>query len=204
VGNTQKMATNINSAVRDVFYRYKMPTFSVKFEKGKTLIANIDQVAKALNRDPAYLITNYGHELGTIARLDKEKGALLNGEYTTQNLSAILNKFIKLYVLCDECDNPETNLEIHSGFVSKRCVACGHDTNLTACKLTKFILKNPPKTTCVYKKKCAPKEQVGLKFKLDLSETTEWSADDQFETDTSEAAVLERKREFAAAMRLLK
>ncbi len=50
------MTLNINRQVEDVFYRYKMPRLIAKVEgKGngiKTVIANMTEIAKALNRPP--------------------------------------------------------------------------------------------------------------------------------------------------------
>ena len=51
------MSYNVNRNVDDVFYRYKMPRLQAKVEgKGngiKTVIANMPDIAKALNRPPA-------------------------------------------------------------------------------------------------------------------------------------------------------
>lgn len=50
------MALNINRNVDDMFYRYKMPRLLAKVEgKGngiKTVVVNMPEVAKALNRPP--------------------------------------------------------------------------------------------------------------------------------------------------------
>ena len=41
----------------DVNYRYKMRKLSVKFQKGKTIIDNLCDVAKDLDRDPNLLVS---------------------------------------------------------------------------------------------------------------------------------------------------
>merc|ERR1712012_308759 len=55
----------------------------------------------------------------------------------------------KKFVLCENCDNPETDLKcyIKKGIITASCRACGHSYQLDMRhKLTTFILKNPPGT----------------------------------------------------------
>lgn len=51
------------------------------------------------------------------------------------------------FVLCPECDNPETDLivSLKRNTISQTCKACGHHDILQSNhKLMTFILKNPP------------------------------------------------------------
>lgn len=62
------MSVNINQSVLDKFYCYKIPRFIAKVEgKGngiKTVIVNVVDIGKALNRPPTYLTKYFGCELG--------------------------------------------------------------------------------------------------------------------------------------------
>ena len=68
------MALNVNRAVADPFYRYKMPKLSAKVEgKGngiKTVISNMSEIAKALERPPMYPTKYFGCELGAQTNFD--------------------------------------------------------------------------------------------------------------------------------------
>jgi len=58
-----------------------------------------------------------------------------------------LDGFIRKYVLCPECDNPETELMISTrkGTIHQGCKACGYYGSLESNhKLNAYILKNPP------------------------------------------------------------
>lgn len=147
------MATvNVNSEVTDQFYRYKMPKIIAKVEgKGngiKTVIVNMVDVAKALSRPPTYPTKFFGCELGAQTQFDfKNDRYIVNGSHDAAKLQQLLDGFIKKFVLCQECSNPETVLSVSqkAQMIKARCRACGHSANVDMRhKLTTFILKNPP------------------------------------------------------------
>ncbi|KAK3600592.1 hypothetical protein CHS0354_001123 [Potamilus streckersoni] len=143
---------NVNSDVSDQFYRYKMPRIIAKVEgKGngiKTVIVNMQDVAKALSRPPMYPTKYFGCELGAQTQFDlKNDRYIVNGNHDAAKLQNLLDGFIKRFVLCPECSNPETNLVVNAKaeMIKQRCIACGHTGNVDMRhKLTTFILKNPP------------------------------------------------------------
>lgn len=147
------MATvNVNSEVTDQFYRYKMPKIIAKVEgKGngiKTVIVNMVDVAKALSRPPTYPTKFFGCELGAQTQFDfKNDRYIVNGSHDASKLQQLLDIFIKKFVLCQECSNPETILSVNqkTQLIKARCIACGHSAMVDMRhKLTTFILKNPP------------------------------------------------------------
>lgn len=155
------MSVNLNRNVDDAFYRYKMPPITAKVEgKGngiKTVIVNMVEIAKALGRSPEYSTKYFGCELGAQTQIDtKNERYIVNGEHEAKRLQDLLDGFIKKFVLCGKCGNPETNMVIKSEKISLQCIACG---NVTAVdmrhKLTTFILKNPPADS---HKSAAPKD----------------------------------------------
>nr|CAG4642498.1 EOG090X05QT [Evadne anonyx] len=146
------MALNVNRNVSDVFYRYKMPRLLAKVEgKGngiKTVIVNMTEVAKSLGRPPTYPTKFFGCELGAQTQFDlKNDRFIVNGAHEAGKLQQMLDIFIRKFVLCPGCDNPETVLLVHTKkqTISQSCKACGYNGPLDMRhKLTTFILKNPP------------------------------------------------------------
>lgn len=142
----------MNRNLTDQFYRYKMPKIIAKVEgKGngiKTVLVNMGEVAKALNRPATYPTKYFGCELGAQTQLDtKNDRYIVNGAHEAGKLQDILDGFIRRYVLCASCDNPETVLGVlqRKGVITTKCRACGHAGTLDgAHKLNTFILKNPP------------------------------------------------------------
>jgi len=143
---------NIPRDVKDGFYRYKMPKIVSKIEgRGngiKTVIPNMSDVGKALDRPPAYTTKFFGCELGALVSVDVEKDRfLVNGSHDAEKLQKTLDVFITKFVLCGSCRNPETDLSISKDErITRVCKACGARTpvDLTH-KLCAYIIKNPPK-----------------------------------------------------------
>lgn len=137
---------NINSEIDDLYNRYKMPSISIKFEKNKTLILNLIAVAKALKRPAIYILKYFGIEIGTQTEIDKKNEKFfINGFHDTQKLQNLLNIFIKTYILCTECNNPETYFLVNNTKLLKKCIACGFQTLIKEHKLNNFIINSETK-----------------------------------------------------------
>lgn len=137
----------------DAFYRYKMPRMVTKIEgRGngiKTNIVNMVDIAKALGRPPSYTTKYFGCELGAQSKFDDKTGTShVNGAHDTAKLAGLLENFIKKFVQCYGCGNPETEVIItKSQMINLKCAACGFISEVDMRdKLTTFILKNPPES----------------------------------------------------------
>ncbi|KAI9085543.1 hypothetical protein K1719_032386 [Acacia pycnantha] len=135
----------------DAFYRYKMPKMLTKIEgRGngiKTNVVNMVDIAKALARPASYTTKYFGCELGAQSKFDEKTGTShVNGAHDTPKLAGLLENFIKKYVQCYGCGNPETEILItKSQMIQLKCAACGFVSDVDMRdKLTTFILKNPP------------------------------------------------------------
>lgn len=108
------MATTIPRGSLDPFYRYKRPVLKTKLGKANTtIIENLDDVSRALNRPSPTILSFMKTKLGTSGQK-----ATLKGSFSTQELEDVLEAFIEKDVLCRVCGNPET--------VDGRCSACGN------------------------------------------------------------------------------
>ncbi|KAL6504914.1 hypothetical protein OROHE_023672 [Orobanche hederae] len=135
----------------DAFYRYKMPRMITKIEgRGngiKTNVVNMVDIAKALGRPASYTTKYFGCELGAQSKFDEKTGTShVNGAHDTAKLAALLENFIKKFVQCYGCGNPETEIIITKlQMINLKCAACGFISEVDMRdKLTTFIIKNPP------------------------------------------------------------
>lgn len=99
-----------------------------------------------MGSDLADILKFYGCELGAQTNFDKKTGtSIVNGAHDTKNLVELLEKFIKKYVQCYHCFNPETVVKIKRETIKLKCKACGADSSVDmGHRLNTFILKNPP------------------------------------------------------------
>lgn len=125
-----------------------MPKIITKIEgRGngiKTVVPNIVPIAEALNRKAAHIIRYFGMELGAIARMDeKTKIGTVHGAHNNDSVHDLLKKFIKAFVLCARCQNPETSMSVQGRNLVLKCSACGFSYNAPpANKLTNVILQD--------------------------------------------------------------
>lgn len=173
-------SVNVNRNVSDAFYRYKMPRIQAKVEgKGngiKTVIVNMVDVAKAIGRPATYPTKYFGCELGAQTQFDfKNERFIVNGSHDASKLQDLLDGFIRKYVLCPACDNPETELMVSSkkGTISQGCKACGYHGLLESNhKLNTYILKNPPSLNPAVQGSSLTEGKRGKRSKRTNGETT--------------------------------
>lgn len=142
---------NIPRDRKDQFYRYKMPELIAKVEgRGngiKTVIVNMSEIAKALDRPASYPTKYFGFELGALTTADDERDKyIVNGKHDQHKLAEVLDQFIEKFVLCHCCErNPETKMILKGDSIELKCKACGGRNPVDMRhKLTTFITKNPP------------------------------------------------------------
>ncbi|KAK4048929.1 eukaryotic translation initiation factor 5 [Microbotryomycetes sp. JL201] len=144
---------NVRRDVTDSFYRYRMPILQTKIEgRGngiKTVLPNMADVARALNRPSSYPTKFFGCELGSQSTFnDDTERYIVNGAHDANRLRDLLDVFIDKFVLCGSCKNPETELLITKGdYIVRDCKACGAKSDVDMRhRLSTFIIKNPPKS----------------------------------------------------------
>jgi|SRR3989338_3780770 len=126
----------------DNFNRYKMEKLESKNQLNKTYLVNIDKVSRDLKTTTNYIIKNYEYQLGTRSCYDKKRNEYyLCGLYNNNNLTLILNDFIKKYLICTACNLPEITFLLEKKLCFQ-CSACGIKTSSNDSKLTNYIIKH--------------------------------------------------------------
>ena len=117
----------------DPFYRYKRRKLQFQVITNFILVTNISDVAKDLKRETVEIVdwlTSKIKRSRSVRYVEQGNIMVLkiankSGECTI-DFEAILEEYIKLFVLCCTCKNPETIYYItEMGKMRVRCKACG-------------------------------------------------------------------------------
>ena len=134
----------------DPFYGYLVKRIKVKHETGKTVIINNDIVSKQTGRPNDWIVSYIGQVLGVSTNIDKknQNKCTLTGKHEEHVIQDKYFEFVKKYILCKHCDNPETLPKIigkkKNTSIDLSCRSCGKAYPLdTRDKFVKFMLIHP-------------------------------------------------------------
>ena len=138
-------------SISDPEYRYKIsnPIISISGKKGNktTLFENSEYYSEKLDIPSIYFGKYISNKISCPLSIDKEKKCIsLKGEYTREQIEIYLKDFIKIYILCPNCDYPETNLYLdNKKLLGQMCRSCGTSSLIEAKSMDKtydYIQKN--------------------------------------------------------------
>lgn len=124
--------------------RYQMPSVILKCESQgngkKTKFVNWLEVCSALHREPLLLSKHLGTTLKTrVTVREPLMECEIAGHVEVDVVQKALDAFIKSYVLCKTCSNPETQLLRDRSIVYLQCDACGYKKALAQDKITSLV-----------------------------------------------------------------
>jgi translation initiation factor 5 len=202
----------IPAGIKDPSYRYKMPKMQLSQESRlngvKTNIVNIDDVAEHLRVPPLALMKFFCAELGA----NMEKTSLIKGKHPYDILERHLDKFIRKYVICQNCKYPELKMKVEGkGDLVSNCNSCGtmnkHDSTHKAGKVfvLEFKKKGERETDIVKKDKAAADSDEDIDVKKDKKKKKAKDEDDEEDEEekpvTKEAEVSDNDDELSIASR---
>ena len=104
--------------------RFEIPRVSVIREGARTTLKNFSQIAKTLNRSEEHLYKYLVKSLGTAGFIDNGR-LVLQGKFSEEEIQREINDYVRLYVLCKECNSPDTEFIREERVLMIRCLACG-------------------------------------------------------------------------------
>lgn len=113
--------------------RFEIPKVEGSVQGNKTIITNLKQIAKKLSRDDDHLLKFLNRELATPGEI-KTGGTIFVGKFGSNLLNEKIDKYVKEFVLCEQCKKPDTVLSKEKGITFKRCEACGARASVRSLK----------------------------------------------------------------------
>lgn len=111
---------------------FEVPRAEVINVGNKTIIRNFKDMAEYLNREMKLLVRYFVKELAVPGSVDESGALVLQGRFSAVIINKLIERFVKLYVICPTCGSHYTEL-VREGKVFKlKCLACGAETTLKA------------------------------------------------------------------------
>ncbi len=104
--------------------RFKLPELEIFYEGNTTVIKNIDKISDALNRDQDHILKILLGGLGTAGEI-KGGRIIFQGKIPSKSIQDKMRDYIDTFVMCSECNRPDTHLVKQGRTIIVRCDACG-------------------------------------------------------------------------------
>ena len=104
--------------------RFQVPEPDLIVEGKTTVLRNFLEITEAINRSPIQVLQYLLRELGT-AGAQEDRRVVFKGKVTTQQVAERLKAYIDTYVMCSECNRPDTRLVKEDRVAILECDACG-------------------------------------------------------------------------------
>jgi len=105
--------------------RFEVPEPDVRTEGNVSVYENFQSTLDRLDRDEESMLKFLQDELGTAAQIDESGRARLTGGFGDSRVQRVLDAYVEEFVMCPECDLPDTHLTREQGRVVLECDACG-------------------------------------------------------------------------------
>lgn len=104
--------------------RFSVPDVSGMISGKNTIITNIKQIADYLRRPIEHLAKYLQRELATSGKMENDR-LVLNTKVNSGKANDKILLYTKEFVICPECQKPDTEIVSEKGIKFKHCLACG-------------------------------------------------------------------------------
>lgn len=104
--------------------RFKLPEPDVMIEGKTTVIRNFADIVDTMRREPEHLLGFLLRELGTAGTMDGPR-VVFKGKVATSQIVDRINNYVDEYVLCSECESPDTHMTKDGRVPILHCETCG-------------------------------------------------------------------------------
>ena len=104
--------------------RFEIPRAKVFIEGKTTIFENFDTICSYINRESGYVMKFLLNELGTAGKREGNR-AIFQGRFSPADVERQIQRFVDEFVLCWECQKPDTHIIKMDRVWVVKCDACG-------------------------------------------------------------------------------
>tara|TARA_B100000700_G_scaffold248718_1_gene278680 strand:- start:7952 stop:8437 length:486 start_codon:yes stop_codon:yes gene_type:complete len=104
--------------------RWTLPEPDVLIEGSQTILRNFSELVSMMDRDADHVYHFLQNELGTSATREKGR-VLLKGRIPPRRIKERIVAYVKTYILCHQCNAPDTSFIKEDRTTLLKCQACG-------------------------------------------------------------------------------
>ena len=104
--------------------RFQLPDVDVIYEGKTTVLRNFGDIVDLIRREPDQILGTLLKELGTAGTLEGRR-VVFKGRVAAKAIDDKIKGFVELFVLCQECNRPDTHLIKEGRTIILECEACG-------------------------------------------------------------------------------
>lgn len=104
--------------------RFQVPEPDVMIEGKTTVIRNFGDIVETLRREPNHLLGFLLRELGTAGTIEGRR-VVFKGKVATTQVADRIKNYVDEYVLCSECNRPDTKILKDGRVLILVCETCG-------------------------------------------------------------------------------
>ncbi len=106
------------------YERFKLDKVKGHLEGNKTILVNLNLIAKQLDRKLEHLLKYLLRELATPGKVVRGR-VILGSKFSASLINKKIKKYVSEFVICSECGKPDTELIEAEGVTYLKCLVCG-------------------------------------------------------------------------------
>jgi translation initiation factor 2 subunit 2 len=119
----ERAKTNLPADVAE-HERFQLPDLDILYEGKATVFRNFTDVVNVIRREEKDVVQYLLRELGTAGSQDGRR-LVFQGRLLRAQIEEKLQNYIATYVMCSECNRPDTHLIREGRTLVLKCEACG-------------------------------------------------------------------------------
>jgi len=104
--------------------RFQIPLVSGHIQGNKTVITNFAQICSTFQRPQEHLLKYLQRELATPAEIEGPR-LVLGRKIASQRINEKIEQYCKDFVVCKECNKPDTRITREDRVLFLKCTVCG-------------------------------------------------------------------------------